>query len=68
MALWGRRERARAEIFASVDAADASLARGGGRVITQPSMRELAAEVKQRGLLPALRQTALRSNQGVARE
>jgi Arc/MetJ-type ribon-helix-helix transcriptional regulator len=49
MALWERRERARAEILASVDAAEAALARGEGRVITQDSMRDLAAEVKQRG-------------------
>ena len=49
MALWERRERARAEILASVDAAEAALARGEGRVITQESMRDLAAEVKRRG-------------------
>ena len=49
MALWERRERARAEILASVDSAEAALARGEGRVITQESMRDLAAEVKQRG-------------------
>lgn len=49
MALWERRERARAEILASVDAAEASLARGEGHVITQESMRDLASEVKQRG-------------------
>ena len=49
MALWERRERARAEILASVDAAEAALVRGEGRAITQESMRNLAAEVKQRG-------------------
>jgi Arc/MetJ-type ribon-helix-helix transcriptional regulator len=49
LALWERRERARAEILASVDVAEAALARGEGRVITQESMRDLAAEVKQRG-------------------
>jgi Arc/MetJ-type ribon-helix-helix transcriptional regulator len=48
-ALWERRERARAEILASVDVAEAALARGEGCVITQESMRDLAAEVKQRG-------------------
>jgi Arc/MetJ-type ribon-helix-helix transcriptional regulator len=47
--LWEERERTRAEILAAVDAAEASLARGQGRIITQKSMRELAAEVKQRG-------------------
>ena len=49
LALWERRERARAEILASVDVAEAALARGEGRVITQESARDLAAEVKQRG-------------------
>ena len=49
LALWERRERARAQILASVDAAEAALARGEGRVITQESMRDLAAEVKHRG-------------------
>ena len=39
----------REEILAAVDEADASLARGAGRRITRESMRELAAEVKQRG-------------------
>lgn len=49
LALWEERERARAEILAAVDEADASLARGEGRVITRESMLELAEEVKQRG-------------------
>jgi Arc/MetJ-type ribon-helix-helix transcriptional regulator len=49
MSLWEERERARAEILASVDMAEASCARGEGRIITQESMRELAGEVKQRG-------------------
>jgi Arc/MetJ-type ribon-helix-helix transcriptional regulator len=49
LALWEERERTRAEILAAVDEADASLARGEGRIITQQSMRDLAAEVKQRG-------------------
>jgi len=47
--LWEERERTRAEILAAVDVAEASLARGEGRAITQQSMRELAEEVKQRG-------------------
>jgi hypothetical protein len=33
----------------TLDEAEASLARGEGRVITEESMRELAEEVKQRG-------------------
>jgi len=47
--LWEERERKRAEFLATLDDAEASLARGEGRVITQESMRELAEEVKQRG-------------------
>ena len=49
LSLWEERERTRAEILASVDEAEASLARGEGRIITQQSMSDLAAEVKQRG-------------------
>src|SRR5207237_784517 len=49
LALWEARERSRAEILTAVDAAEASLAAGKGRVITDQSMRELAAEVKQHG-------------------
>ena len=48
--LWIERERRRDEILAAVDAAEASLARGEGLVITRQSMRELAEEVHQRGL------------------
>ena len=50
LSLWEERERTRAEILAAVDEAEASLARGEGRVITRESMRELAADVKRRGL------------------
>ena len=49
MSLWEERERTRAEILAAVDQAEASLARGEGRIITEESMRALAGEVKQRG-------------------
>ena len=49
LALWEQRERARAEILAAADAAEASVARGMGRSITQESMRQLAGEVKSRG-------------------
>ena len=35
LSLWEERERTRAEILAAVDEAEASLARGEGRVITQ---------------------------------
>jgi Arc/MetJ-type ribon-helix-helix transcriptional regulator len=47
--LWEERERGRAGILAAVEAAETSLARGEGRAITQESMRQLAADVKQRG-------------------
>lgn len=50
LSLWEERERKRAEFLATLDDARASLARGEGRVITQQSMRELAEEVRQRGL------------------
>jgi putative addiction module CopG family antidote len=49
LTLWEERERKRAEILASVDRAEASIARGDGRIITSESMRELATQVKQRG-------------------
>jgi putative addiction module CopG family antidote len=50
LSLWEERERKRAEFLATLDDAKASLTRGEGRIITQQSMRELAEEVKQRGL------------------
>jgi putative addiction module CopG family antidote len=49
LALWEERERRRLEILAMLDEADASLARGEGREITEQSMKTLAEEVKQRG-------------------
>jgi Arc/MetJ-type ribon-helix-helix transcriptional regulator len=49
LSLWEERERTRAEILVAVDEAEASLARGEGRAITQESMRELAEDVKRRG-------------------
>ncbi len=53
LSLWEEKERARAEILAAVDTAEASLARGEGRTITAESMQQLADEVKQRGRLAA---------------
>ncbi len=47
--LWEERERSRAQILAAVDRAEASLARGEGRIITEDSMRDLAAKVNQHG-------------------
>jgi putative addiction module CopG family antidote len=49
LTLWEERERARAELLADIDAAEASLARGEGRTITQETVRALASDVKQRG-------------------
>jgi hypothetical protein len=39
----------RAEILAAIDSAELSLARDEGRIVTEQSTRELAANVKQRG-------------------
>jgi Arc/MetJ-type ribon-helix-helix transcriptional regulator len=49
LALWEERERRRVAFLATIEDSRASLARGEGRVITQESMRALAAEVKERG-------------------
>ena len=49
LALWEERERRRLEILAPLDEAEASLARGEGRPITDESMQALAEDVKQRG-------------------
>ena len=49
LALWEERERRRLEILAMLDEADASLARGEGREITEESMKALAEEIKERG-------------------
>jgi Arc/MetJ-type ribon-helix-helix transcriptional regulator len=47
--LWEDRERRRIEFLTSLDRSRASLARGEGRELTQESVRQLAAEVKERG-------------------
>jgi Arc/MetJ-type ribon-helix-helix transcriptional regulator len=49
LTLWEDRGRRRTALLATLDEAKASLERGEGRVITEESMRELAAEVKERG-------------------
>jgi Arc/MetJ-type ribon-helix-helix transcriptional regulator len=49
LALWEERERKRAENLAAADVAEASLASGEGRVLTQESVQELADKVKERG-------------------
>jgi len=48
--LWEERERRRLEILTSVGAAEASLARGHGRIITNhEQLTQLAEDVKRRG-------------------
>jgi Arc/MetJ-type ribon-helix-helix transcriptional regulator len=49
LSLWEERERTRAQILTAVDLAEASVARGEGRPITQESTLQLADQVKQRG-------------------
>lgn len=49
LALWEERERQRAEFLLTLGDARASLTRAEGRAITQESVRQLAAEVKERG-------------------
>jgi putative addiction module CopG family antidote len=49
LALREERERRRAEILATVDEAEASLARGEGRIVTKQSVSDLANDVKRRG-------------------
>ncbi len=51
LSLWEERERRRHEILISVSAAEASLARGEGRIVTTPEqVTELTDDVKRRGL------------------
>lgn len=47
--LWEERERRKEEMLAALDAAEASLAEGEGRPITERSMDDLAEDVKRRG-------------------
>lgn len=49
LALWEVRECKRAALLASLDEAEASLARGEGLVITAESMQALAEQIKHRG-------------------
>jgi hypothetical protein len=48
MALWVERERSRIELLDNLDAAEASLARGEGILITDDSMGVLARNVMER--------------------
>jgi putative addiction module CopG family antidote len=49
LSLWEDRERSRAEILASIDGAEASIAQGRGRRMTQSAVREIAKATKARG-------------------
>ena len=49
LSLWEERERKRTEILAAVDSAEASLARGEGRPITEMSIQQLSNDIKRRG-------------------
>jgi Arc/MetJ-type ribon-helix-helix transcriptional regulator len=49
LALWEERERGRVAFLATLDDARSSLARGEGLEITRESMRELSAQVRERG-------------------
>jgi putative addiction module CopG family antidote len=62
LALLEERERALGEFRATLDEAEASIARGEGIAISPESMRELAEDVKRRGRarIAAERQTAAR--------
>jgi Arc/MetJ-type ribon-helix-helix transcriptional regulator len=48
LSLWVERERRRAELLASLDTAEASLARGEGKPITRESMNSLVRDVMER--------------------
>jgi Arc/MetJ-type ribon-helix-helix transcriptional regulator len=50
LSLWERRERARARILAAVDEAEASLARGEGRTLTDADIPRFVEEIHRRGL------------------
>ena len=51
LSLWEERERRRLEMLRAVDRSEASLARGKGRSVTTPEeAKQLAEEVKRRGL------------------
>lgn len=51
LSLWEERERRRLEILVAVDQAESSIARGEGRRVTTPEqVKQLAADVKRRGM------------------
>jgi putative addiction module CopG family antidote len=51
LSMWEERERRRLEILASVELAEASLARGEGRTVrTREETTQLADDIKRRGM------------------
>lgn len=54
LSLWEERERRRAEILSAVAAADDSLSRSEGRIVTEDSILKLAADIKRRGRIQGL--------------
>jgi hypothetical protein len=61
LSLWEEHERRRFEIPASVDRAEVSLARGEGRRITTPEeVKQLADDIRRRGLTRLAAQQNLR--------
>jgi hypothetical protein len=52
--MWEDRERRRIEFLTSLDRSRVSLARGEGRELTQEAVRQLTAEVKERGRAASL--------------
>ena len=58
LALWEERERRRLEILAMVDEAEASLARGEGREITEDSMRDAGHAGQRTSAPPDRRRTS----------
>jgi putative addiction module CopG family antidote len=50
LALWEKRERARAELLASLDLAEQSLDAGDGETYTGETLHELVESVKERGI------------------
>jgi putative addiction module CopG family antidote len=56
LSLWEERERRRVEILSAVAAADNSLSRGEGRLITKDSILELAKDTKRRGRMNSVQE------------
>jgi hypothetical protein len=64
MVLWAERERKRTEFLASLDDAEAAIARGEGISITEESMRKLADDISRRGRSRIAASQSLRAKRG----